>query len=193
VLTTGASASYNNPMPSTVGTASAAPSLTLTAGGLYTDVLAITQTAPNTLAVTNSLYAGASTGGTLLSQFGGIASGGTYLTNAFDALALGWRAQGNLTPTTINVSRVAVSAVHNTPAFVLSLVRTNLIVAPVGRHLQVSWPADHRGWRLEIQTNNSGAGLTTNWATVPDSTNFYSVGIPIGGTSGSVFLRLAYP
>src|SRR5262249_53403474 len=32
--------------------------------------------------------------------------------------------------------------------------------------LQLSWPLDHLGWRLQAQTNTSGTGLGTNWGTV---------------------------
>ena len=44
---------------------------------------------------------------------------------------------------------------------------TNLIMQAGGNQLQLSWPQDHLGWRLEIQTNSVGEGLGTNWVTVP--------------------------
>jgi autotransporter-associated beta strand protein len=60
----------------------------LTYGAVYTNVLTITMLGSNTnsLAITNSLY---SSSGTLLSAFGGIATNSSYLTNSFDALAIG--------------------------------------------------------------------------------------------------------
>jgi len=59
--------------------------------------------------------------------------------------------------------------------------------------LQLSWPQDHQGWHLQIQTNNPGTGLGTNWVNVYDSTNSDQYSLPINLTNGSVFLRLVYP
>jgi hypothetical protein len=62
--------------------------------------------------------------------------------------------------------------------------------------LQLSWPPDHQGWRLQIQTNPLAAGLApnpTNWATVPNSTNVMATNVMINPANGSVFLRLVYP
>jgi len=70
---------------------------------------------------------------------------------------------------------------------------TNLTAHVVGNQLQLSWPQDHLGWRLQIQTNNLSRGISTNWATVPYSTNVIATNIIISPTNGSVFLRLAYP
>ena len=62
-----------------------------------------------------------------------------------------------------------------------------------GGQMQLSWPQDHLGWRLQIQTNDLNSGLGTNWVTVPDSTNVMSTNIVINPENGSVFLRLIYP
>jgi len=59
--------------------------------------------------------------------------------------------------------------------------------------LQLSWPADHTGWLLEVQTNSNAVGLSTNWAVVGNSTATNAVVVPILATNGSVFYRLAYP
>ncbi len=61
-----------------------------------------------------------------------------------------------------------------------------------GWQLQFNWPADHTGWRLEAQANALGAGLGTNWLTVPSSTSTNTVSIPIT-TNDSAFFRLVYP
>ena len=85
--------------------------------------------------------------------------------------------------------------------------KVNLVVAPIisltpanlffqitgGNQMQLSWPQDHLGWRLEIQTNSLNAGLGANWFTVPNSTNVDQISIPMNSTNGSVFLRLIYP
>ena len=190
LVTTGGSPSYNSPAGTVVGTASSAPSLTLVAGNPYTEVLTIKLTAANTLAITNAMYSGVNTNGTLLSQFGGVASGGTFLTNSFDAFAIGWRATASTFATTIDVNQITVNAVL---APTVSLVPTNLVAQVLGDQLQLSWPADHLGWRLQIQTNTLSNGLGTNWATVPNSTNSTQMLIPIDPANASVFLRLVYP
>ncbi len=59
--------------------------------------------------------------------------------------------------------------------------------------LHVSWPLDHRGWRLQIQTNGLDDGLADNWVTVPGSTNLTAVDVLADASNGSVFLRLIYP
>ena len=80
-----------------------------------------------------------------------------------------------------------------------------LIVAPVATNspalvysnsasgLTLSWPADHIGWRLQVQTNSLGAGLGTNWWDVANATNINQLTLPVNATSGSVFFRLVYP
>jgi hypothetical protein len=73
-------------------------------------------------------------------------------------------------------------------------VNTNpptLATSQSGNSLTLSWPADHAGWRLVAQTNNTGLG--TNWFTVSNSTNVLSVTVPIVPGNPCVFYRLVYP
>jgi len=70
---------------------------------------------------------------------------------------------------------------------------SNIVMQVVGNQLQLSWPQDHLGWRLQIQTNNLANGLGTNWVTVPNSTNVLGTNILISPSNNSVFLRLIYP
>ena len=278
------SSSYNYPVGDTVGAASSSPSLTLVAGNPYTEVLTITLAAPGTLAITNALYSGTDTNGIMLSQFGGVASGSTFLTNAFDSLAIGWRATANTSVTTIDINQIAVNATLTVattnnptppaaPANLLAMATnlqinlrwdavsgatnysvkrgtvsgvypavfsgltatnyadsgvtngvtyyyvvtavgeggestnslevsaaplpsnqpTNITAQFVSNQLQLSWPQDHLGWRLEVQTNSLGSGLGTNWMTVPGSTNVLSTSFPVDTANGTVFYRLSYP
>jgi len=78
-----------------------------------------------------------------------------------------------------------ISPVNTTP--------TNITVALVNNALQISWPADRIGWRLEAQTNALAVGLNTNWWTVPGSSATNKVFHAVDPLIGSVFLRLAYP
>jgi len=70
---------------------------------------------------------------------------------------------------------------------------TNLVMQFSNGQMQLGWPQDHLGWRLQIQTNGLNGGLGTNWFTIPGSTNAVSAAVPIDATTGAVFLRLIYP
>ncbi|HEU6447427.1 MAG TPA: autotransporter-associated beta strand repeat-containing protein [Verrucomicrobiae bacterium] len=62
-----------------------------------------------------------------------------------------------------------------------------------GNTLNLSWPADHTGWTLQVQTNSLATGLTTNgWFDVPNSTGINSTNFTINPDNGSVFYRLIY-
>jgi len=74
------------------------------------------------------------------------------------------------------VSARPVSAVAPTNSFDL-----------VGNQLQLSWPADHTGWRLQMNTNLS----TTNWQDVPGANATNQVWIE--STNANGFFRLVYP
>ena len=71
---------------------------------------------------------------------------------------------------------------------------TNLVVsAAANNQLTLSWPADHTGWELELQTNSLASGLGTNWVPMTNSTNLDQIVIPINVGNGCVFYRLIYP
>lgn len=74
-----------------------------------------------------------------------------------------------------------------------SLAATSLTSRFNGNQLQLSWPQDHLGWFLQIQTNSLSTGFGTNWVVVPNSQFTNQVFIPVDPASGCVFLRLAYP
>jgi hypothetical protein len=50
----------------------------------------------------------------------------------------------------------------------------------------------HR-WRLEVQTNASLIGLSTNWFPMPGTATTNQFWIPVKPGNGSVFFRLVYP
>ena len=81
---------------------------------------------------------------------------------------------------------------------VTSVVTVNLnppmlVSSSTGNTLTLSWPADHLGWRLQVQTNTLNSGLGKNWFTWPNSTNLTSVPILLNPANPSVFFRLVYP
>jgi hypothetical protein len=79
----------------------------------------------------------------------------------------------------------AVSTVATNPTNITSVVH--------GGNLELSWPADHIGWRLQSQTNTASVGLSTNWADVAGSTTVNSVTNTINPANGAVFYRMVYP
>jgi hypothetical protein len=74
-----------------------------------------------------------------------------------------------------------------------STAPTSITVAVGASQLELSWPLDHIGWRLQAQTNSLGVGLSTNWFTVPGSTSTNRVIVPIDAASPTAFFRLLYP
>jgi hypothetical protein len=74
-----------------------------------------------------------------------------------------------------------------------SMASPNVATQVSGNQLQLSWPQDHLGWLLQIQTNSLGKGLGTNWTVVPGSQLTNQIFIPVNPANGSVFLRLIYP
>ena len=63
-----------------------------------------------------------------------------------------------------------------------------------GTNLLLSWPSDHIGWMLQVQTNVGG--LTKNWYTITNSSTNNSWTMPIDRSNPSIvswFCRLIYP
>lgn len=70
---------------------------------------------------------------------------------------------------------------------------TNIAWQAFGSQMELSWPQDHLGWRLQAQTNSPGEGIGTNWSDVTGSEFTNDLFVPIDPSNGSVFLRLVYP
>jgi hypothetical protein len=101
----------------------------------------------------------------------------------------------SLPPLTGNLfwtNRLAIDgtvAVHSAA----STTPTSITTSVSGNTLQLSWPADHTGWRLEVQTNNLVVGLSSNWFSIAGSSATNQFSLPIDPANASVFLRLTYP
>jgi autotransporter-associated beta strand protein len=78
-------------------------------------------------------------------------------------------------------------------ATTINTLPANILSGVSGTNLNLSWPADHTGWRLLVQTNTLDAGLGTNWSIWPNSTNVNSISIPINQANATVFFKLVYP
>jgi autotransporter-associated beta strand protein len=75
----------------------------------------------------------------------------------------------------------------------VSTTSTNIVAKVNGGNLELTWPADHTGWRLQVQTNSLASGLNTNWSDVPGAASVNSVTNIINAANGSVFYRMVYP
>ncbi|MEI9863951.1 MAG: hypothetical protein WDN00_05255 [Limisphaerales bacterium] len=64
---------------------------------------------------------------------------------------------------------------------------TSVVVG--GNTLQLSWPADHTGWRLQVQTNGLDARPGSAWYDVDGSTVTNHVSLPIVPANPTVFLQ----
>lgn len=91
--------------------------------------------------------------------------------------------QWNWAPTTGTLSISATVALHP----------TNVVANLSGNTLELSWPPEHTGWRLQVQTNALDSGLSANWFDVPGATATNFVTVPIDPINGTVFYRMIFP
>jgi autotransporter-associated beta strand protein len=106
-------------------------------------------------------------------------AGGLTLNPVRPALGLAWVNQLEANGT------LGVAAVATNP--------TNLTSTISDGNLTLSWPADHTGWTLQVQTNSGNAGLGTNWVPLPASIATNLCVLPMSQAGASVFYRLTYP
>jgi len=103
------------------------------------------------------------------------------ITPAVPALGLGWNTNTLATDGTLRL----IATVNTTP--------TNITAVVAGNQLNLSWPPDHVGWRLQVETNSINTGLGTNWVDVPGSTTVSNVSMTIDPSNGTVFFRMVFP
>ena len=80
--------------------------------------------------------------------------------------------------------RIAASTVALNPTNILAVLTNG------GQALQITWPLDHAGYRLQAQTNSVNG---TNWVTVPGSAMTNLINVPMSLSNTAVFYRLVYP
>jgi autotransporter-associated beta strand protein len=110
-------------------------------------------------------------------------SAGSY-NNAFSNIAFP-ALSGNLFWTNklaVDGTIAVISPVNITP--------TNLTFSVSDGNLNLSWPADHIGWSLQVQTNSLSVGLSTNWVTLAGYETTNSAAFPISPLNPVVFYRL---
>jgi polygalacturonase len=135
---------------------------------------------------TYNLYRGTSNGGPYPTVFSGLVSTNYSDANVTNGVTYYYVVtsvvSGNESTNSIQASAAPLPS--NQPA--------DLQVQESGGGLQLSWPQDHLGWSLEIQTNSLSNGLGTNWTIVPNSSQTNQIFLPVDPANGSVFLRLSY-
>jgi autotransporter-associated beta strand protein len=95
------------------------------------------------------------------------------------------------TSTLLTDGKLRVSAVSLTPPII---TRTIANAGTTNATMTMSWPQDHGGYLLQVQTNLLNVGLKPNaWVPVAGSTNVLSVTVPIVSTNPTVFYRLVSP
>ncbi len=178
-----------------IGTLSISNSLVLDSGSSSTfevdldslsgdQVVGLTSvTYDGTLTVLNVGGIGAATNGAVVKLFDAAACDGSFTETSLPVLPVGlaWDTSG-LANGTIQIVQ---SSINTTP--------TNLTYSITGDQLDISWPADQIGWRLEGQTNSIDVGMSSNWFTVPDSATTNRVILTVDPANGAVFYRLVYP
>jgi fibronectin-binding autotransporter adhesin len=139
-----------------------------------------TVTYGGTLSLSN--LAGTITGSNAFKLFSANSYHGAFsaTTPATPGAGLAWNTNTLATDGTLRV--VSTAPVSITAGFATSC-------PPSSRCLNLSWPADHVGWRLQVQTNNLG----TTWLDVPNSRSINQIILTIDPSVGSVFYRMVYP
>jgi polygalacturonase len=138
-------------------------------------------------AATYNLYRGTSNSGPYPTVFSGLVA-----TNYADANVTNGVTYFYVV-TAVASGAESANSIQASAAPLPSLAATSLTSQLNGSQLQLSWPQDHLGWFLQIQTNSLSTGFGANWAVVPNSQFTNMVFIPVDPASGCVFLRLAYP
>jgi len=94
----------------------------------------------------------------------------------------------------LNAAKVAAHYALGTVGTLVNTNPTNILASVSGgTNLVLAWPVDHKGWRLQAQTNSVSVGLSTNWFSVANSNTTNKFVTPINTSKGTVFYRLVYP
>lgn len=131
------------------------------------------------------------------------ANGGFQISPVVPGLGMRWdtsdlRTNGLLRVASVSTTPVSVAGIgpltlinttfttNSTTSEVTTNRSTNVVFS-------MSWPEDHLGYRLELQTNTLQVGISTNWATWPNSWQVTQTNIPFVVTNPAVFFRLVHP
>ena len=192
---------FKNPAGTTLETASGSPQFTFTTGGTYTMELKIILSAPGYLAISNYLYAGAGTNGTVLLSHGTAnVTGGNVLATAFDGLAIGALNKTSGYDPAMDISSILISgqssAISGPPIITLQpapvFVATNgacaFIVNASGYSVTYQWHRNgtnlNAGGNISVVNSSDGTSsllVITNAGTGDVVTNYY---VTVSGAGG---------
>ena len=125
--------------------------------------------------------------------------GGTYGTIAAGVTGLSYTNTGLADGTTyyyeVSAVNSAGESTNSLPVSAEPVAATppTFTITANGGMMQIAWPQNYIGWSLQVETNASGAGISTNWVTLPASTSTNQLNFPIDTTDGSVFFRMVSP
>jgi autotransporter-associated beta strand protein len=181
LVTSGSSTkSYNNPKAAVIGVATNTPSVVLTVGSQYTEILTYTLTSTNTLQLDSRLYTGPDNTGTLLSTMTAT-TGTNLLSTVFDGLAFGWYANQSpaVTNTLVDVNSITVSG---TVTLISGPPHIDSQPVPVSVATNGSCP---------FSVSATGVGVTYQWCR--NGTNLLDGGNISGSTSSRLAISSAGP
>ena len=130
-----------------------------------------------TLFVTNlggTLWAGDS-----FRVFNATSTSGSFAATNLPPLPNGFHWQWTLPPGTLTITST------------VALNPTSVIANFSGNTLELSWPEDHTGWRIE--TNVVGVAALNSWFPLSGSTTTNQISVPVSPSGPPVFFRLVFP
>ena len=139
-------------------------------------------TGTGTLAVTN-LGVTALTTGDKFTLFSQPVVNGNLLTISGGGAGVTWT---NNLAVDGSIQVLSVASPVNTNTFVVGAVVS-------GSNLNLSWPPDRLGWKVQIQTNSLSTGLGNIWTTLPATATATNYSLPINPANPTVFIRMTYP
>jgi autotransporter-associated beta strand protein len=181
LVTQGSSSkSYYYPKAVAIGVQTNTPSVVLTVGSQYTEILKYTLTSTNTIQLDSRLYTGPDNTGTLLSTMS-TNTGAPPLSTVFDGLAFGWYANQSpaVTNTLIDVHSITVSG--------FSTLNTN----PPTINTQPVPVVVANGGSSVFSVVVTGVGVTYQWHR--NGTNLLNGGNISGVTSDTLIISPAGP
>lgn len=122
-----------------------------------------------------------------------LASGGPYSLIVTNTTALTWTDTGLTNGTSyfyvVSATNYLGESTNSAQASArpVSTTSPKIKVGINGSKLQLNWPADHTGWRLQMSTNLN----TTNWQDVSGAGAGDSISVP--PTNDTAFIRMIYP
>jgi fibronectin-binding autotransporter adhesin len=123
---------------------------------------------------------------------------GTLAANDSFQLFSAGSAGGSFSATNLPPLNLGLGWSFNSTSGLLTVIQTvatnatSMTYSVGGGAINLSWPSDHTGWRLQVQTNHLSTGLGTNWFDVPGSSDTNSLSLPIDLNNESIFYRLMY-